>query len=131
MGPFYVDCEVTDIRNPAKTMNIAKLRVDSGSEYTWIHEADLEKIGMRVAKKDVAFVRANGQMIVRSIGYGLLRAAGFKTVDEVVFAQSEDQALLGWRTLEGFGAVVDPARKMLIAAGPRPATMTAIKAKSQ
>jgi len=122
---------VSNILEPAKKTMVPKLRVDSGSEYSWIHEADLRKIGMRVAKKDVAFVRANGQMIVRSIGYGLLRAAGFKTVDEVVFAQSEDQALLGSRTLEGFGAIVDPARKMLIAGEPRPAAMTAIKAESQ
>ena len=42
----------------------------------------------------------------------------FETVDEVVFGQDGDLALLGARTLEGFPATVDPRRKMLVAAGP-------------
>jgi len=61
---------------------------------------------------------ANGQTITRSIGYVILRAAGFETVDEVVFAQPGDLAILGAHTIEGFGAVVDPRRKKLVAAGP-------------
>jgi len=39
----------------------------------------------------------------------------------VVFAQPGDLSLLGSRTLEGFGAVVDARKKQLVAAGPYPA----------
>jgi hypothetical protein len=59
----------------------------------------------------------NGQTVTRSIGYALLRSRGFETVDEVVFGQPGDLALLGARTLEGFGATVDARRKRLVA-GP-------------
>jgi predicted aspartyl protease len=76
---------------------------------------------MTVAKKDQSFVMANGQTITRSVGYAVLRAAGFETVDEVVFAEPGDLNLLGSRTLEGFGATVDSRRRKLVAAGPHPA----------
>ncbi|HEY3121523.1 MAG TPA: hypothetical protein VGL15_12920 [Vicinamibacteria bacterium] len=69
-------------------------------------------------KKDLAFVMANGQDVTRSTGYAIVRAEGFETVDEVVFGQPGDLSLLGARTLEGFGATVDPRRKRLVAGGP-------------
>jgi hypothetical protein len=46
-------------------------------------------------------------------------------VDEVVFAQPGDLALLGARTLEGFGARVDPRLKRLVASGPHLAALAA------
>jgi predicted aspartyl protease len=121
MGIFHVDCEVESILPQPQKVTVPKLLVDSGSELTWIPEAELRKIGLQIAKKDCPFQMANGQTITRSIGYALLRAAGFETVDEVVFGQPGDLALLGSRTLEGFGAVVDPQKKKLVAAGPYPA----------
>ena len=121
MGAFYVDCEVVNLQQQARKVTVSKLLVDSGSEYTWIPQALLKQIGVRVFKKGVAFQMANGATITRSIGYALLRTSGFKTVDEVVFAQAGDLALLGSRTLEGFGAVIDARKKQLVAAGPYPA----------
>ena len=64
---------------------------------------------------------ANGESITRSIGYAIVRAGGFETADEVVFALPGDLCLLDARTLEGFGAVVDARRRCLVAAGPHPA----------
>ena len=118
MGIFYVACEVAGILKPQQWVSVSKLLVDSGSEYTWIPEDLLRQAGVAVAKKDLAFVMANGQTITRSVGYALLRAQGFETVDEVVLGQSGDLTLLGARTLEGFGAAVDARRKRLVAAGP-------------
>jgi predicted aspartyl protease len=57
------------------------------------------------------------------VGYAVLRAAGFETVDEVVFAEPGDLNLLGSRTLEGFGATVDARRKRLVASGPHVAAL--------
>jgi len=56
----------------------------------------------------------------------LIQAAGSKItliapIDEVVFAEAGDLALLGARTLEGLNLTVDSARKKLVAAGPLPA----------
>jgi predicted aspartyl protease len=120
MGHFYVDCEIFHIRNPKKTAKVHHLLVDSGSEYTWIAADTLKQIGVKVEKKDQPFVMANGQTITRSVGYLILRADNFKTVDEVVFGEPGDLHLLGARTLEGFGALVDARKKRLVAAGPYP-----------
>jgi len=53
-------------------------------------------------------------------GFAILSASGFRTIDEGVFAESGDLQLLGSRTLEGFGAMVDSRRKRLVASGPHP-----------
>ena len=37
----------------------------------------------------------------------MLRAEGFETIDEVVFAEPGDMVLLGIRTIEGFGVMLD------------------------
>lgn len=44
---------------------------------------------------------------MRPVGYAILAAEGFETADEVVFAEPGDRTLLGVRTIEGFGVVVD------------------------
>ncbi len=64
---------------------------------------------------------ANGEVVTRSVGFAILRAAGTFTIDEVVFAEPGDLVLLGARTLEGLNLTVDPTRKKLVAAGPLPA----------
>ena len=64
---------------------------------------------------------ANGQVITRSVGFAILRVGTAFTIDEVVFAEPGDLALLGARTLEGLNFTVDSNRKKLVAAGPLPA----------
>ena len=127
MGHFYVDCEIEHIRNSAKKISVPHLLVDTGSEFTWILGDTLRKIGVTVRKKDMAFSMANGQTITRSIGYAIVRSNGFETVDEVVFGEAGDLQLLGSRTLEGFGAMVDAQKKRLVAAGPIPAAEIGVK----
>lgn len=121
MGVFHVDIDVANAAAPTKSVKVAKLLIDCGSELTWVPETYLKQIGVTIAKKDVPFIMANGQSITRSIGYAIIKAQGFETVDEVVFGQPGDLMLLGARTLEGFGATIDPRQKKLVAAGPFPA----------
>lgn len=116
MGTFSVECEVVNVAKPGYTAKVRML-VDSGSEFTWVQESVLKQARIRIVKKDLQFVMANGQTITRSAGYAILRVGAFETVDEVVFGHPED-ALVGARTLEGFGATVDARRKRLVAAGP-------------
>ena len=121
MGIFRVDCVILNPKSPAKRAAVRRLLVDSGSEFTWVPAEKLKEAGIEVRKRDVPFRMANGQIVTRDVGYAILRADGFETVDEVVFAQPGDLRLLGSRTLEGFGATVDARRKRLAAAGPYPA----------
>jgi len=121
MGTFHVGCKVENHVERHRAVTIPKLLVDTGSEYTWIPQAKLERIGVAREKKDVRFVMANGGVVTRSVGFAILRVARSFTIDEVVFAEPGDLALLGARTLEGLNLTVDSTRKKLVAAGPLPA----------
>ena len=121
MGTFYVKCKIENPVERTRSVVIPKLLVDTGSEYTWVFEKTLDRIGIQREKKDIAFVLANGQEVTRSVGFAIIRLDKFFTIDEVVFAEKGDLSLLGARTLEGLNLTIDPARKKLVAAGPLPA----------
>ena len=118
MGTFYVGCKVENHRDPKRAAVVSRLLVDSGSEFTWIPAAVLEKVGIEPVKRDLQIQMANGQIITRTVGYAILRVDKYETIDEVVFAQKGDLALLGSRALEGMNVHVDARRKKLVAAGP-------------
>jgi predicted aspartyl protease len=121
MGTFTTHCIVENHVDRSKSVRVAKLLVDTGSEHTWIPAATLEKIGVQMEKKDLHFVMANGAVVTRSVGFAVLCIDKHFTIDEVVFAEPGDLLLLGARTLEGLNLSVDAARKKLVAAGPVPA----------
>ena len=80
--------------------------VDTGAELTWLPAELLAKIGIAPRRKRT-FLTATKQILEREVGYAILRAEGYETADEIVFAQPTDMSLLGVRTLEGFGVMVD------------------------
>ena len=121
MGAFFVGSVVANHTDQKRVARIPKLLVDTGSEYTWLPEAALERIGVVREKKDMSFVMANGSIVTRSVGFAIIRVGKYFTIDEVVFAEKGDLTLLGARTLEGLNLVVDSSRKRLVAAGPIPA----------
>jgi hypothetical protein len=49
------------------------------------------------------------------VGFAILQADGFETIDEVVFCEPGDLTLLGVRTLDGFGVMVDNIAHRLVA----------------
>jgi hypothetical protein len=55
------------------------------------------------------------------VGFAIVRIEEAFTVDEVVFGEPGDQALLEARTLEGMNLSVDRACRRLVASGPLPA----------
>jgi predicted aspartyl protease len=127
MGTFYTTCRIQHTVHRDKKATVAKVLVDTGSEYTWIPTKTLEKLGIQREKKDLAFVMANGSTITRSVGFAIIHVADHFTVDEVVFADEGDLLLLGSRTLEGLNLTVDSRQKKLVAAGPLPAAPTTTK----
>lgn len=127
MGTFYTRCKIENPVERTRSVVIPKLLVDTGSEYTWVFERTLERIGIQREKKDIAFVLANGQEVTRSVGFAIIRLDKFFTIDEVVFAEKGDLSLLGARTLEGLNLTIDPARKKLVAAGPLPAASSCLR----
>lgn len=68
--------------------------VDTGAELTWLPAEMLASIGIQPRRKRT-FQTATKQLIERDVGYAILRAEGFETTDEVVFALPTDMNLLG------------------------------------
>lgn len=120
MGTFSTGARIENIKDRSRGTSIPRLPVDTGSEYTWVPETTLEKLGIEREKKDVQFVMANGTTFTRSVGFAIVRVQKAFTVDEVLFAEKGDLLLLGARSLEGLNLTVDSRRKKLVAAGPLP-----------
>lgn len=118
MGLFRVACLLENQQDRTRSVRVADVVVDTGSELTWISREHPAGIGIAPEKRDKRFVLANGQQITRSIGFAVLRVGEELTTDEVVYAEPGDLQLLGARTLEGLNMRVDSRGKRLVAAGP-------------
>jgi len=85
--------------------------VDTGSELSWLPKDELLAAGI-VSEGKCRFETATGEIVKRDTGYAILTAEGYTTNDEVVFAEEGDLSLLGVRTIEGFGVMVDNIGKL-------------------
>lgn len=106
MSIFRVNVVAVNPKEPEKVSIPFEALVDTGSELTWLPKDALLNTGIQPIRKR-SFVTATNQIVQRNIGYAILRAEGYETIDEVVFAEEKDLILLGVRTLEGFGVMVD------------------------
>src|SRR5215467_12592962 len=111
MGTFYVRCKIENHVDRSKSVVVPKMLVDTGSDYTWIPAKFLEKIGVEREKKDLPFLMANGESVTRSVGFAIIRLDKYFTIDEVVFAERGDLALLGARTLDGLNLTVEQSNE--------------------
>jgi len=106
MSLFKVSVTARNPQNEALVIPARSALVDSGSELTWLPAEILMGAGIEPRRKRV-FATTTQQKIERQVGYPILSAEGYETTDEVVFATPGDMTLLGVRTLEGFGVMVD------------------------
>lgn len=103
---FKVNVIATNPKSEELTTPPVPALVDTGSELSWLPADLLTSAGITPRRKRV-FATADQQRIEREVGYAILSAEGYATIDEVVFAEPGDMTLLGVRTLEGFGVMVD------------------------
>ena len=114
MSMFKVSVVARNTKDESLASPPVQALVDSGSELTWLPRDLL--MGIHVAPlRRRSFSTATQQVVARETGYAILVAEGFETVDEVVFAEPGDMTLLGVRTLEGFGVMVDNVAHRLVA----------------
>jgi predicted aspartyl protease len=106
MSTFKVSVVARNTKDESLVSPPTEVLVDTGSELTWLPKDLLAEIQVAPVRRR-NFSTATKQLITRETGYAILKAEGFETVDEVVFAEPSDMALLGVRTLEGFGVMVD------------------------
>jgi predicted aspartyl protease len=113
MSAFYLEMVAINPKREEIRSEPVRVMVDSGSELSWMPAEALAKAGI-TPRRTRQFRMADGRTTVRQVGYCILEAQGFATADEVVFAEPGDMHLLGIRTLEGFGVVVDAIAHRLI-----------------
>ena len=118
MGTFYTSCRVENHSDRKRSVEVPKLLVDSGAEFTWVDAETLRQIGVKREKKDYTFVIANGQQIARPVGFAIIRVGDALTIDEVIFGEPGDLQILGARSLGGMNLRVDSRAKKLVAGGP-------------
>jgi predicted aspartyl protease len=123
MSAFRVSIVARNPKDEQRATPPVEAVVDTGSELTWLPAGLLQTAGIVPLRKR-AFATATQQIVERQVGYAIVSAEGFETIDEVVFAEPSDATLLGVRTIEGFGVLVDNighrfvARTTLVAATP-------------
>ena len=106
MSKFMVNLTAVNPNERQRRTPPIEVMVDTGSEVSWLPKKELLDIGVTPEGKK-RFMMANKQIIERDIGYAILTAEDYSTIDEVVFAEDGDMPLLGVRTLEGFSVMVD------------------------
>ena len=103
---FKVSVTATNPKREELITTAVEALVDTGSELTWLPAEILSSIGI-TPRRQRTFMTTNKKVLTRPISYAILRSEGFETTDEVVFAEPGDMTLLGVRTIEGFGVMVD------------------------
>jgi predicted aspartyl protease len=106
MSSFHVNVVAVNTKDESLTTPPIEALVDTRSELTWLPAEMLSAAGIQPVLQRT-FQTATTQTVQRSVGYAILRAENFQTIDEVVFAEPSDMSLLGVRTIEGFGVMVD------------------------
>lgn len=124
MGTFRVDVEIGNPVHPGEKRMVQSVLVDTGAELSWFPAAILESLGIERLKL-WHFRQAHGTVVTRWTGGASVYLAGTRTLDEVVFGEPGDLALLGSRSLEGLNLRIDPVSKRLVDAGPAPAAAAA------
>jgi predicted aspartyl protease len=103
---FRVNVVARNPKDESQATPPVEVLVDAGSELTWLPADVLRTAGITPRRKRT-FTTATRQTVVRDVGYAILVCEAYETADEVVFGEPSDLALLGVRTLEGFGVAVD------------------------
>ena len=106
MSLFHVNVVARNPQDESRETPPIEALVDTGSELTWLPADILAQAGIARRRKRT-FVTATRQTVTRDVGYAILASENFETADEVVFAEASDLVLLGVRTIEGFGVLVD------------------------
>lgn len=114
MSTYFVNLVAVNPKREDVRSTPVRVLVDAGSEWSRMPAEILVKAGI-VPRRKRLFQMADGRTIEREVGFCILESEGFVTNDEVVFAQPGDMHLLGVRTLEGFGVMVDAMAHRLVA----------------
>ncbi len=110
MGHAYAD--VTVYCKDSSFSRKLRLLVDTGSTHTWIGNGILKELSVEPLRER-EFRTVEGRKPKRQIGEALIEVNGQKATTIVVFAEREDESVLGVYALEGLGLELDPTSNRL------------------
>lgn len=119
MGSFRIDVAVGNPARPDVRREIRNVLVDTGAELSCFPGEVLEALGI-ARGKTLRFRQADGSVLERWTGSGIVYAADTYATDDLVFGEPGDLVLLGARSLEGLNLRIDPVHEVLIDGGPMP-----------
>jgi len=105
MGHTFVDATVysSDLSASRKV----RLLVDTGSTYTWMSRKLLAELSI-APRREKSFRTVDHGILRRQVGEVVIDYAGERVTTVVVFAEDEDEEVLGVYTLEGLAMEFDP-----------------------
>ncbi len=111
MGTITVTVEVGDrLGNRFEELDIT---VDTGSTYTAMPRATLERLGVPVGRS-LPSETADGRIVPVDVGETVVRLEGLQFHTPVIFAEENEPSLLGVVTLEQAALAIDPVAGRLI-----------------
>jgi clan AA aspartic protease len=111
MGLTYVKVRVGNPANGHHAVEVNCL-VDSGAIYSLVPGEVLRKLRVK-PHSTREFVLADGQVIERKVATATFEYEGRRGDSLVIVGEPGDDPLLGATTLEAFGLVLDPFRRVL------------------
>ncbi len=111
MGPILARVKVSNPREPSRLLEL-ELLVDTGATYTWLKRSRLEALGLSPTSRR-RFRTVRGELIERDVGEAIIECLGERATCMVVFAEEDDQEVLGITALENLGLEVDPVARRL------------------
>jgi len=111
VGISFVDLKVINPENHEKSKKLRFL-VDSGSTYSFVPAEILKEIGIKPVDERT-FYLANGQEISRKMGNAYFEYNKSIGAAPVLFAEENDEPLLGATTLEALQLGLDPFQRKL------------------
>ena len=87
--------------------------VDTGSTYTAVPRATLERLGVPV-QRSLPSETADGRMVPVDVGETTIRLEGLQFHTPVIFAEVNEPSLLGVVTLEQAALAIDPVAGRLV-----------------
>lgn len=112
MGVFEVVVQIANPFSPNRVLSLQVL-VDTGATLTSLPRILLESIGVIPGMRRT-FVLADGRKVERETGAVVATLNGVTMPIPVMFAESDDAAVLGATALEILGFAVDPVEKKLV-----------------
>lgn len=86
--------------------------VDSGAHYTVLPAALVKKLGVKPSFEQ-EFSLADGRIVKRSVGGAIINFQGRELPSPVILGEKDDDPLLGVTTLESFGLMLDPFKRLI------------------